>query len=136
MAVVQAVMLYRLETWVMTPRIGRVLGGFHHRVARRLTGQHPRRGQDGGWVYLPLAEAMAETGLQEVETYVSRRQNTVATRPIMDLCLAAEQRPGSRVAKRWWEQDGLDLDRMRTVDQEAERIEGEEETDRTVTETD
>ena len=44
---------------------------------------------------------MAEVGLQEVETYVSRHQNTVAqyivTRPIMDLCLAAKRSPGPRV---------------------------------------
>ena len=68
---------------------------------------------------------MAEPGLQEVETYSSRLHNTVTqfivTRPIMDLCLAAERRPGSRVAKWWWEQDGLYLEGMRTSDQEAER---------------
>ena len=83
---------------------------------------------------------MVEAGLQEVETYVSRCQNIVAqciaTRPIMDLCLAAERRPGSRVANRWWEQDGLDLEGMRTTAREAERTEGEEETDGTETETD
>ena len=39
LAVVQSVMLYRSETWFMTPQIGRVLGGIHHRVARRLTGR-------------------------------------------------------------------------------------------------
>ena len=32
-AVVQAVMMYRLETWLMIPLIGRVLGEFDHRVA-------------------------------------------------------------------------------------------------------
>ena len=36
-AVVQAVMIYGLETWVITSHIGRVLGGFHNRVACRLT---------------------------------------------------------------------------------------------------
>ena len=36
-AVVQAVMLYRSETWVMTPHIRRVLGRFHHRMTIRLT---------------------------------------------------------------------------------------------------
>ena len=48
---------------------------------------------------------MAEAVFQEVETYVSHLQNTVAqfiaTRPIMDLCLAAERRSGSRVSKQW-----------------------------------
>ena len=46
---------------------------------------------------------MAEAGLQEVDTYVSNRHNTVAqsivTRPIIDLCLVAARMMGSRVAK-------------------------------------
>ena len=49
---------------------------------------------------------MEEAELQEVYTYVSRHQNKIAqfiaTRPIMDLCLAEERRPGSRVSNRWW----------------------------------
>ena len=53
------------ETWVVKPRIGKLLGGFHHRVAHRLTRQQPRKGRDIGWVYIPLAEAMAEEGLQK-----------------------------------------------------------------------
>ena len=74
-----------------------------------------------------------------METYASHHQNTVAqfiaTRPIMDLCMAAERRPESRVANRWWEKDGLYLEGMRTADQEAEKKKGEEETDWTETET-
>ena len=46
----------------------------------------------------PVEDAMAEACLQEVETYVSCGQNTVvqfiATRTIMDLCMAAERIPG------------------------------------------
>ena len=41
LAVVQSFMLYRLETWFITPHIGRFLGRFHHRVDRRLTGRQP-----------------------------------------------------------------------------------------------
>ena len=39
LAVVESDMIYGSETWVMTPRIGRILGGFHHRLARKLTGR-------------------------------------------------------------------------------------------------
>ena len=49
----------------------------------------------------------------------------------MDLCLAAKRRPGPRVTMRWWEQEGLDLQGMRTSAQESDRM--EEETDRTET---
>ena len=43
---------------------------------------------------------------------------------------------GSRVAKRWWDQDGLDLEGMWAAAWEAEKTEGGEETDGTETETD
>ena len=116
MEVFLVVLLYGLEKWVMTPYIRGVLDGFQHRVAQRLTGRQPQRGWDGGWVYHPLTEAMAEAGLQEVDTYVYFSQNTftqlIATRPIMDLCLAVEMRLGSWVAKRWQEQDGFELEGM------------------------
>ena len=105
LALVQSVLIYRSEIWVLNPRMQRVLGGFHHRVAHRLTGQKPRKGRDGGWVNPPLEDAMAEVGLHKVETYVSRRHKNVAqyiaTRTIMDPCLAAKRRPGTRVAM-WW----------------------------------
>ena len=42
LAVVQSVLLYRSETWVLAPRMQRVMGGFHHRVTCRLTGRQPR----------------------------------------------------------------------------------------------
>ena len=71
LAVVQSVMLYGSETWVLTPHMLRVLGGFHYRVSRRMTGRQPQKGRDGSWVYPLLEDAMVEVGLQEVETYVS-----------------------------------------------------------------
>ena len=74
-AVIQEVLLYGSDTWVLTPRIGRLMGRFHHRVARGLMGRQPQIGRDGGWVYHLLAGAMLEAGLHEVETYVSRLHN-------------------------------------------------------------
>ena len=73
---------------------------------------------------------MAEAGLQEVETHVSNRHNTVAqyiaTRPIIDLCLVAKRRPGPRVATRWWEKEILDLEGMQTAAWEEDQMEGVE----------
>ena len=98
-------MLYGLETCVVTPHIGRILGGFHHRVSHRLTGRKPHQGRDNVWLYPLPEDAMVEAGLQDVETYTSRCHNTVTqfivTRPIMNLCLAAERRQSSWVSRRW-----------------------------------
>ena len=46
LAVVQSVLFYGSETWVVTSLIWRVLGGFHHRLTRRLTGCQPYQGSD------------------------------------------------------------------------------------------
>ena len=83
----------------MSPRIGKTLGGFNHWVVRRLTGRMPHRNLDGTWAYNPLEESIDEAVVQEVYTYTTHGQNTVtkfiATRPIMDLCLATARRPGA-----------------------------------------
>ena len=84
---------------------------------------------------------MAEAGFQEVETYIYRCQNTatqfIATRPIIELCLAVERRQGSRAANQWWQQYRLDLEGMQTAAQEEKRMEGGgEETDGNDKETD
>ena len=50
LAVVQSVLLYGSETWVVTPCIGRLLGRFHHRVAHNLTYRQNWRGREGVWI--------------------------------------------------------------------------------------
>ena len=49
--VVQAILLFRLEIWVVTPRIKRLLGYFHHRVARGISGKMSRQRAEGRWEY-------------------------------------------------------------------------------------
>ena len=73
--------------------------GVRHRVAWRILGDFLWRWADGTWEYPSLGDAVREAGLEGIDTYVSRQKNTVAhyiaTRPILDLCLEAERRPGS-----------------------------------------
>ena len=63
LVVVQSVMLYGPETWRITPHIGRVWGGFYHRVACRLAGRQSLQGRDRFWVYPLLEAAMKEAVL-------------------------------------------------------------------------
>ena len=46
-AVAQAVLLFGVDMWVLTPRMERDLDSFQHRVARRITRRQPRRRGDG-----------------------------------------------------------------------------------------
>ena len=91
MEVVQEVLLFGSETWVMSPHIGRMLGGFYHRVICQLKGQNPRQKLGDILVYPSFDTVVVEAGLDWVEMYVTRRQNTVtqfvANRPIVGLFL-------------------------------------------------
>ena len=92
-AVTQKVLLFGAETWVLTRKMESALDAFQVRVARRLTGMHPRRGRDGKWLYPSLAGDLKEVGVVRVRTLILRRQNTVAqfivTRPILGICEVA-----------------------------------------------
>ena len=83
---------------------------------------------------------MVEAVMQDVETFVSLRQNTfvqfIASRPLVYLFLVEGWILGPRVFKWWWEQYIVNLEGIRMAAWEAERMEGGRETDRTETETD
>ena len=49
-AVVQENLLLDTDTWVISPRIGKTLGGFHHMVTRQLVVMRPRWDTTGRWV--------------------------------------------------------------------------------------
>ena len=48
-AMTQVVLLFGVETWVLTTRMEQALRSFQHRVAQWLTGRHLRRRGDGSW---------------------------------------------------------------------------------------
>ena len=100
--------LFGADTWVLTLRMKRALDSFQHRVARRLTGRHPRRRGNGISANPTLEEAMGKAGFEGIRKSVTRRQNTIsqyiATRPILDLYERSTRRLGARVSRRWWEQ--------------------------------
>ena len=66
-AVVQVVLLFVSETWVVTPCMGRDLGGFQDQVERRLTGWLLRRKPDRKWRYTSAATAQEEAGFKTME---------------------------------------------------------------------
>ena len=60
---------------------------------------------------------MRESLLEDMEVYITRRQNTVAQyiaiQPIPGLCEKLERKPGVRISKSWWEKEGIKLSGMR-----------------------
>ena len=67
-------------------------------------GQQPRKQADGGLFYPPLEEDIQEAGLETIETYIHRIQNTIdqyiATGTILELCKEAERCLREQVPRR------------------------------------
>ena len=77
-AVVQAVLIFGADMSVVTPRMELSLNIFHQRVTIRITERQTRRRGDRSLDYPPLAAEMTEAGFEDIRTYFTRRQNTVA----------------------------------------------------------
>ena len=105
--VLQAVLLFGYETWVLTPWLEKSLKGFHHRAVRCMAGMGPKNQRYGTWVYTPIGAVLTLVGLEKIRDYIFCCQNMVAqyiiTCHIMELCLVAEWKPGMRLSRRWWE---------------------------------
>ena len=69
-AMVQSVLLFISETWAVTPRMGRALGGFQDQVAIRLTGRLLWPKPDGKLKYTLVATARDEAGFQTMGEYI------------------------------------------------------------------
>ena len=97
-AVVQAVILFGLETWVINPCLEKSLKGFHHYAVQWMAVMVLKCQRDGTWLYPPTGAALEMLGLYDIGVYIFFCKNTVAqyiaTFPIMNLCLAAERKPG------------------------------------------
>ena len=71
--VVQVVLLYGSDTWVISPLVGKMLVGFHYRVVQRLNRRMPQKNLDSTWIYPSLDMFMTGALMHEVDTYVTRR---------------------------------------------------------------
>jgi hypothetical protein len=114
MAVVQAVLLYGSEMWVLSPTALPRLEGFHIRAAYRMAKQHkPCRGPGNQWIYPKSGEVLKECGLRTIREYIAIRQQTIAvyvvTRPILGKCKQGVRKRGA-IPRRWWWEQKMSLD--------------------------
>ena len=84
---------------MVTPCMGRALGGFQDQMAQRLMGRLPQRRLDVGCKYTLAEATREEAGFKLMETYIHRRHNRVAqyiaSQPILDLCKVADKKLGT-----------------------------------------
>ena len=75
--IVQAVLLYGADSWVVTKRDMNKLRSFHHRAIQYITGRHIRKHDEDRWEYPEHQELLKECQLLPIEEYVERRRGTL-----------------------------------------------------------
>ena len=61
---VQLVLLFGLDMWVVNPRLDKALAGFHHWAVHRMEDMGPEIQLKGTWVYPPIGTALETVGLE------------------------------------------------------------------------
>ncbi len=113
-AVVQAVLLYGSEMWVLSTTALVSLDGFHIRAAYQMAVRHkPQRGPRHGWFYPKLKDVLEECGMSTLAEYITVCQRTIAvymaTHPVLTECRQGKQKRRAVLHRWWWEQQ-MDLD--------------------------
>ena len=103
-AVIQSLLLFRLDSWVITPQILQELGSIHHQKSRRISSQITQL-QNGKWYYPIIGEALVEVGLETIVEYISYHHiivtQYITMRSIFDLVVAEERQPISPATMLW-----------------------------------
>ena len=106
-AVVQTVLIYGSNSWVVMGEMLKVLEGFHHWVDIWIPGKTARRTVDGAWEWPPVADAMYIEGICTIKEYIKRRQAIIALhidcRPIYKMYMGSENITGLSRFMRWWD---------------------------------
>jgi hypothetical protein len=115
-AVVQAILLYGSETWVLSWTALARLERFDICAAYRMAKMHkPKRGAGTTWIYPWSVDVLRECGLKTMEEYIGIRRQTIAvymtTRLILNECRQGGRKRGAVPRLWWWEQPmGLDIE--------------------------
>ena len=76
MTIIQAVLLYGSDSWIIKDRDLNKLRSFHNRAIRYMTGSHIRKTGDG-WEYPKHEELLKKCRLFPIDVYLERRRGTL-----------------------------------------------------------
>jgi hypothetical protein len=105
-AVIQSVLLYGAESWVIAKNTMQKLRSFHRRCARYIAGQHIRADRNGNWTFPNSKETLEKAGLKTIEEYIENRKATITEyasgRAIYRRCLKSQPIASNINQLVWW----------------------------------
>ena len=107
-AVLQTVLLYESDSWVVRKDTLKVLERFHHQVDQKIAGIPAWQVGEEIWKWEYEEKALETTELCHFKENIWRRQDNIAeyitNLPIYELCKGAERIVGSIRFIQWWYQ--------------------------------
>ena len=89
-AVVQSILICRLEMWVFSAEMERKVEGIYTGLLQQIMGKQVQQIGDGTWEISGAEGVREASGTQLVMTYIERRQATmaqqVALHPLFEVC--------------------------------------------------
>ena len=76
-AVIEAVLLYGSESWVLSENNLKKLRSFHNKCARHMVGYHIQQIDNNNWIHPPTKDVLEKCGLKPIEYYISNRRCTL-----------------------------------------------------------
>ena len=112
-AVVQAILLYGLETWVLLAEMEKKIEGSHKGFLINIMGKRLWRIGGGKWETTGVEVVQKATRMQSTMTYMGRQQETVAQwvelRPISEVCAGEKGYKGGGCRREaWWHQEATE----------------------------
>ena len=77
LTIVQAVLLYGADSWVVSEKDLSKRKSFHKRAIWHMIGTHIQKLNDGEWVYTDHCKLIFKSRLFSIETYLERRRGTL-----------------------------------------------------------
>jgi len=74
-SIVEAILLFGAETWVLSKAMETKLQSFHHRCARAIAGRYITKNPDDTWTCPPTNEILKEAGLCTIQESIKKRQD-------------------------------------------------------------
>ena len=112
--VVQAVLLFGLETWVLMAEMLQKLEGLHVGFLRQVTGTKTQSLGNEPWIKEGADRVLQAAGTKPLWEYLNRRQamvaEWVALRPIFEVCAKViGYEGGGRLRKQWCQQTAAEI---------------------------
>jgi hypothetical protein len=104
-SIVQTILLYGSESWVLTQFMMNKLNSFHNMCARHITGRHIKLENDV-WEYPSTEITLQQANLLTIEQYINKRKKTVEkyiqTQQIYEECVISKANSQTSRKLVWW----------------------------------